>query len=156
MYAGYELYEHIPIAEGKEEYRDSEKYEIKVRDWQGASKKSLTLAPFITKLNEIKNQNIALQRLRNITFHQSDSDQVIAYSKVEGDNLILIVVNLDPSKAIETMVHWNLSALGLEDKSFEVTDLLDQAKYNWSRDTFIRLDPSRPMGRVAHIARVKK
>ena len=156
MYAGYELYEHIPIAEGKEEYRDSEKYEIKVRDWQGASKKSPTLAPFITKLNEIKNQNIALQRLRNITFHQSDSDQVIAYSKIEGDNLILIVVNLDPSKAIETMVHWNLSALGLEDKSFEVTDLLDQAKYNWSRDTFIRLDPSRPMGRVAHIARVKK
>jgi starch synthase (maltosyl-transferring) len=75
---------------------------------------------------------------------------------MEGDNLILVVVNLDPFKAIETMVHWNLSALGLEDKSFEVTDLLDQAKYNWSRDTFIRLDPSRPMGRVAHIARVKK
>ncbi|HAG54252.1 MAG TPA: alpha-1,4-glucan--maltose-1-phosphate maltosyltransferase, partial [Actinobacteria bacterium] len=142
--------------EGKEEYRDSEKYEIKLRDWQAASKKSLTLAPFITKLNEIKNQNIALQRLRNITFHQSDSDQVIAYSKREGDNLILVVVNLDPFKAIETLVHWNLSALGLEDKAFEVTDLLDQEKYSWSRDTFIRLDPSRPMGRVAHIARVKK
>jgi starch synthase (maltosyl-transferring) len=156
MYAGYELYEHIPIGEGKEEYRDSEKYEIKVRDWQAATKKSLTLAPFITKLNEIKNQNIALQRLRNITFHQSDSDQVIAYSKKEGDNLILIVVNLDPFKAIETMVHWNLSALGLSDKGFEVTDLLDQAKYDWSSDTFIRLDPTRPMGRVAHIARVKK
>lgn len=156
MYAGYELYEHIPIGEGKEEYRDSEKYEIKVRDWQAAAKKSLTLAPFITKLNEIKNQNVALQRLRNITFHQSDSDQVIAYSKKEGDNLILVVVNLDPFKAIETMVHWNLSALGLSDKGFEVTDLLDQAKYSWSGDTFIRLDPTRPMGRVAHIARVKK
>ena len=156
MYAGYELYENIPIGEGKEEYRDSEKYEIKVRDWQAASKKSLTLAPFITKLNEIKNQNVALQRLRNITFHQSDSDQVIAYSKKEGDNLILVVVNLDPFKAIETMVHWNLSALGLEDKAFEVTDLLDQAKYSWSSNTFIRLDPTRPMGRVAHIARVKK
>jgi starch synthase (maltosyl-transferring) len=156
MYAGYELYEHIPIAEGKEEYRDSEKYEIKVRDWQAAAKKSLTLAPFITKLNDIKSQNIALQRLRNITFHQSDSDQVIAYSKKEGANLILIVVNLDPFRAIETMVHWNLSALGLSDKGFEVTDLLDQAKYSWSRDTFIRLDPTRPMGRVAHIARVKK
>ena len=87
---------------------------------------------------------------------QSDSDQVIAYSKREGDNLILVVVNLDPFKAIETLVHWNLSALGLEDKAFEVTDLIDQAKYSWGSDTFIRLDPTRPMGRVAHIARVKK
>ena len=155
MYAGYELFEHVPIGEGREEYRDSEKYEIKVRDWQAASKKSLTLTPFITKLNEIKNQNIALQRLRNITFHQSDSEQVIAYSKKEGDNLILVVVNLDPFQAVETMVHWNLSSLGLEDKGFEVTDLLDQARYSWGRDTFIRLDPSRPMGRVAHVTRVR-
>ncbi len=129
MYAGYELFEHIPIGEGKEEYRDSEKYEIKLRDWKAAAKKSLTLAPFITKLNEIKNQNVALQRLRNITFHQSDSDQVIAYSKKEGDNLILVVVNLDPFKAIETMVHWNLSALGLEDKALACFVLAAEQKH---------------------------
>jgi starch synthase (maltosyl-transferring) len=54
------------------------------------------------------------------------------------------------------MIHWNISALGLSGEGFEVTDLLDQAKYSWSRDTFIRLDPTRPVGRVAHIARVKK
>ena len=164
MYAGYELYEHIPIAEGKEEYRDSEKYEIKVRDWDAANKKVLTLAPFITVLNQIRKQNPALQRLRNIQFHPTDSENIIAYSKREGDNLLLMVVNLDGYHAHETTVHWNLWALGLDAsqsssgfdiESFEVVDLLDNNSYQWSKDTFVRLDPARPNGRVAHIALVK-
>jgi starch synthase (maltosyl-transferring) len=155
MYAGYELYEHIPIAEGKEEYRDSEKYEIKVRDWNGAAKKGLTLAPFITQLNKIRRENIALQRLRNIHFHPTDSDQIIAYSKKEGDNLLLIVVNLDGFHAHETTVHWDMWALGFERENFDVTDLIDNSLYNWSPHTFVRLDPARPAGKVAHIARVR-
>ena len=108
MYAGYELYEHIPIAEGKEEYRDSEKYEIKVRDWAGATKKGITLAPFVTQLNKIRRENVALQRLRNLYFHDTDSDQIIAYSKREGDNLILVVVNLDGYHAQETTIRWDM------------------------------------------------
>ncbi|MFM7491545.1 MAG: alpha-1,4-glucan--maltose-1-phosphate maltosyltransferase, partial [Actinomycetota bacterium] len=155
MYAGYELYEHIPIAEGKEEYRDSEKYEIKVRDWNGAAKKGLTLAPFVTQLNKIRRQNIALQRLRNIHFHPTDSDQIIAYSKKEGDNLLLIVVNLDGFHAHETTIHWDMWALGFERENFDVTDLIDNSLYNWSPHTFVRLDPARPAGKVAHIARVR-
>ena len=155
MYAGYELYEHIPIAEGKEEYRDSEKYEIKVRDWNGAAKKGLTLAPFITQLNKIRRDNIALQRLRNIHFHRTDSDQIIAYSKKEGDNLVLVVVNLDGFHAHETTIHWDMWVLGFESDNFQVTDLLDNSLYNWNRDTFVRLDPARPYGKVAHIARVR-
>ncbi|MEN9293155.1 MAG: hypothetical protein RL288_951, partial [Actinomycetota bacterium] len=155
MYAGYELYEHVPIAEGKEEYRDSEKYEIKVRDWDGANKKGLTLAPFITLLNEIRRKNPALQRLRNIHFHNTDSDQILAYSKREGDNLILVVVNLDGVHARETMVHWDLWALGIEQESFSVKDLLDGSEYNWAKDTYVKLDPARPNGKVAHIASVK-
>jgi starch synthase (maltosyl-transferring) len=155
MYAGYELYEHIPIAEGKEEYRDSEKYEIKVRDWNGAAKKGLTLAPFITQLNKIRRENIALQRLRNIQFHPTDSDQIIAYSKKEGDNLLLVVVNLDGFHAHETTVHWDMWALGFERENFDVTDLIDNSLYNWSPHTFVRLDPARPAGKVAHIARVR-
>ncbi len=155
MYAGYELYEHIPIAEGKEEYRDSEKYEIKVRDWSGAAKKGITLAPFVTQLNRIRKENIALQRLRNLCFHETDSDHIIAYSKREGDNLILVVVNLDGFHAQESTIHWDMWALGLEKENFEVTDLLDNSIYNWGKDTFVRLDPSRPYGKVAHIARVR-
>ena len=158
MYAGYELYEHTPLKEGGEEYRDSEKYEIKVRDWAGATKAGLTLAPFIATLNAIRKAHPALQRLRNLEFHPTDSDQIIAYSKREGRDLILVVVNLDPQKAQETTIHWNYFFLGLDENSqssFEVTDLLDGKSYTWGRDTFVRLDPSRPVGRVAHIAHVK-
>ena len=155
MYAGYELYEHLPIAEGKEEYRDSEKYEIKVRDWDGAAKKGVTLAPFVTQLNEIRQRNIALQRLRNLHFHSTDSDQVIAYSKRDGDNLILVVVNLDGFHAQETTIHWDLWALGVSKEAFDVIDLLDNKSYSWSKDTYVKLDPARPVGKVAHICRVK-
>ena len=155
MYAGYELYEHRRFKEGGEEYLDSEKYEIKVRDWDGAEKKKLTLAPFITLLNKIRRENVALQRLRNIRFHQSDNEQIIAYSKREGDNLILVVINLDPNFAQETTVHWDLNLLGITHDNFEVTDLIDSAKYHWSADTYVRLDPTRLSGKVVHIARVK-
>jgi starch synthase (maltosyl-transferring) len=155
MYAGYELFEHLPIAEGKEEYRDSEKYEIKVRDWSGAAKKGATLAPFITQLNEVRRKNLALQRLRNLAFHPTDSDQIIAYSKREGDNLILVVVNLDPLRSQETTVHWDMWALGIESESFEVSDLLDEKRYTWSPHTYVKLDPTKSDRKVAHICRVK-
>ena len=155
MYAGYELYEHLPIAEGKEEYRDSEKYEIRIRDWSGAMKKGMSLAPFVSELNSIRKKNVALQRLRNLVFHETNSDQVIAYSKREKDNLILIVVNLDGFYAREATVNWNLKALGLDVTEFEVQDLLDGKKYRWSSSTYVKLDPARPNGKVAHICRVK-
>ncbi len=155
MYAGYELYEHIPVREGAEEYRDSEKYEIRVRDWEKAKKNGLTLAPFIATLNKIRNENVALQRLRNLEFHPTDSDQLIAYSKREGDNLLLVVVNLDPTRAQESTVHWNLHSLGITNEVFDVEDLLLGEKYSWSTHTFVRLDPTRPVGRVAHICKVK-
>ena len=155
MYAGYELYEHLPIAEGKEEYRDSEKYEIRIRDWSGAIKKGMSLAPFVSELNSIRKKNVALQRLRNLVFHDTNSDQVIAYSKREKDNLILIVVNLDGFYAREATVNWNLKALGLDVTEFEVQDLLDGKKYRWSSSTYVKLDPARPNGKVAHICRVK-
>ena len=155
MYAGFELYEHRRFKEGGEEYIDSEKYEIKVRDWEGATKKKLTLAPFITQLNAIRKKNVALQRLRNLRFHGTDNDAIIAYSKRDGDNLILVVINLDPTFAQETTVHWNMSDLGLQKDNFAVTDLIDGASYNWSPHTYVRLDPTRLSGKVVHIAQVK-
>ena len=155
MYAGYELYEHRKFKEGGEEYLDSEKYEIKVRDWEGATTKQLTLAPFITVLNKIRRENVALQRLRNLRFHHCDNDQILAYSKREGNNLILVVVNLDPNFAQETTINWDMNALGISSDNFEVTDLIDSAKYQWSPHTYVRLDPTRLSGKVVHIAKVK-
>ena len=154
MYAGYELYEHIPFKDGGEEYRDSEKYEIKVRDWQGARKAGLSLEPFVAQLNSIRKGHIALQRLRNLEFHPTDNENIIAYSKREGSDLILVVVNLDPAKPQETMVHWDMWFLGFEADTFEVTDLLDGKRHTWHPHTFVRLNPGRPEGKVAHIAQV--
>jgi starch synthase (maltosyl-transferring) len=155
MYAGYELYESKPLADGKEEYWESEKYQIKIRDWDGAAAKGLTLAPFITQLNKIRRENVALHRLRNLYFHHTDSAAILAYSKREGDNLILVVVNLDPNDTQETTVHWNMDLLGFNAETFKVTDLIDNKEYEWSPHTFVRLQPSRPVGKVAHIMKVK-
>jgi len=155
MYAGYELYEHRAFKEGGEEYLDSEKYEIKIRDWDGAAKKGITLAPFIAQLNAIRKSHPALQRLRNLQFHTTDSDAIIAYSKREANDLILVVVNLDPSFAQGTTVHWNMDALGIPAQDFEVKDLLDGASMTWNPHTFVSLNPTRPVGKVAHIVQVK-
>jgi len=155
MYAGYELYEHLPLKADGEEYLDSEKYQIKIRDWDGAAKKGLTLAPYIKQLNGIRANNPALLKLRNLVFHQTESEAIIAYSKRDGDNLILVVVNLDPNYAQGTIVHWDTKALGIDGTSFTVKDLLDGSTFNWSPDTYVSLDPTRPVGKVAHICQVK-
>ena len=154
MYAGYELFEHLPLREGAEEYMDSEKYQIKIRDWDAAAKSGHTLAPFVTKLNHIRRDHPALQRLRNLVFHNTGSDAIIAYSKREGSDLVLVVVNLDPTYAQETTVHWDINALGLVSDRFVAHDLLDNSIFNWQQDTFVRLDPAGPTGKVAHIAYV--
>ena len=113
------------------------------------------MAPFVTQLNAIRKKNVALQRLRNLRFHTTDNDAILAYSKREGANLILVVINLDPTFAQETVVHWNMAELGLQIDNFAVTDLIDGAKYDWSAHTYVRLDPTRLSGKVVHIAQVK-
>jgi starch synthase (maltosyl-transferring) len=149
MYAGYELYEHIPIREGAEEYLDSEKYEIKIRDW-----KKPTLAPFISLLNSIRRENPALQRLRNLRFHPTDSEKILAYSKRDGDNLILVLVNLDPIHAQETIVHWNFFDLGFSERSFNVKDLMTDHSFEYTPHSWVRIDPAAPGTPVGHILRV--
>jgi len=64
------------------------------------------------------------------------------------------VVNLDPTFAKETVVHWDFGALGISGETMSVIDLLDNKKFTWSANSFVRLDPARPVGKVAHIVRV--
>ena len=151
MYAGYELLEHLAQREGSEEYLDSEKYQIRIRDWARAEKDGGTLIPFITNLNQIRRDHPALQRLRNLIFHNTDSDAIIAYSKREGADLILIVVNLDPAFPQETVVHWDMNALGLDSESFAVKDLLDNTQFNWNPNTFVRFEPTKKVAHIAHV-----
>ena len=81
VYAGYELFEHVAVKPGSEEYLDSEKYQIRIRDWDAADREGRTLAPYLTRLNEIRRQHPALQLLRNVAIHSSDDENVLVFSK---------------------------------------------------------------------------
>ncbi len=147
VYAGYELFEHVAVYPGSEEYLDSEKYQLRPRDWASAEASGASLAPYLTRLNEIRRTHPALHRLRNLRFHHSDSDQVLCFSKSDGgtgptQDTVIVVVNLDPHGTRETTVHLDLPALGMGwQDSFEVADLLSGATYRWAEHNYVRLDP---------------
>ncbi len=151
VYSGYELYEHEAVAPGSEEYLDSEKYQLRPRDFQGAVNAGNSLEPYLGLLNTIRRENPALQQLRNLTFHDVDNEKIIAYSKVDpaSGNSVLIVVNLDPRNAQEATVHVNMQAIGLKPGDvFGVQDSITGAAYTWSDHNFVRLEPMRD---VAHV-----
>ncbi|RSS34834.1 alpha-1,4-glucan--maltose-1-phosphate maltosyltransferase [Streptomyces sp. WAC08241] len=142
MYAGYELCENTPLREGGEEYLDSEKYELRPRDWESAERAGRTITPLITNLNRIRRRHPALRRLRNLTFHEADNPQVIAYSKRSGSNTVLVVVNLDPHHTQEATVSLNMPELGLDwHETAPVRDELTGDTYHWGRSNYVRLEP---------------
>ncbi|MDX6200797.1 MAG: hypothetical protein QOJ83_297, partial [Frankiales bacterium] len=100
VYAGYELYENEALKAGGEEYLNSEKFQLRPRDWAAAEREGRSLAPHLTRLNEIRKAHPALHYLRNLVFHHADSAEIIAYSKrLPGDgadDTVIVVVNLDP------------------------------------------------------------
>jgi starch synthase (maltosyl-transferring) len=148
VYSGYELCENQPASDTNEEYLSSEKYEIKVRDWQ----RSDSLAPFLTQLNEIRRAHPALQRLRGLQFHSSSNDQVLAYSRTsaDGDDVVLFVVNLDPEHAHEDTLWLDLGALGLP-PTIEAHDELSGATFSWDQTPYVRLDPAEAPAHVLHL-----
>ncbi|WP_380168779.1 maltotransferase domain-containing protein [Jannaschia sp. R86511] len=149
IYAAYELGEHV-ARPGAEEYIDNEKFEYRPRDWAAAEAEGRSLAPLLTRLNEIRRSHPSLQRLRGITFHRTDDDAVIAYSRhVPAEHsptgradTVLVVVNLDPHSTHETMVHVDSRDLGLPaDAGYSVHDLLSGQTYAWAGYNYVRLDP---------------
>ncbi|MEO9329940.1 maltotransferase domain-containing protein [Gordonia aurantiaca] len=151
VYSGYELYEHVAVAEGTEEYLNSEKYELRPRDYKAAAGRGESLEPWITSLNEIRRRHPALQQLRCIHFHHVDNDSLICYSKIDpvsGDR-VMVVVNLNPFGAEDSTVWLDLPRLGFEwyDR-FPVRDEVSGEEYWWGQDNYVRLEPWRA---VAHI-----
>jgi starch synthase (maltosyl-transferring) len=143
VYAGYELFEHVAVKPGSEEYLDSEKYQIRIRDWDAAAADGRTLAPYLTRLNETRRAHPALQLLRNVTIHSSDDENVLVFSKTYGGDTVIVVVNVDPHATRETMVHLDLPALGLEwGDSFAVHDEITGEEWGWSQHNYVRLDPA--------------
>jgi starch synthase (maltosyl-transferring) len=160
VYSGYELFEHVAVRPGSEEYLDSEKYQVRIRDWEAAEAEGRSLAPYLTKLNELRNTHPALQLLRNLVVHRTDDDGIICFSKVsrnpttgQVEDRVIVVINLDPHAARDTMVHLDLAALGLEPgTTFPVRDELTGDEWHWGADNYVRLDPHQE---PAHVLTVR-
>ncbi|CAM5461171.1 Alpha-1,4-glucan:maltose-1-phosphate maltosyltransferase 1 [Streptomyces afghaniensis] len=149
IYSGYELCENTPLREGSEEYLDSEKYQLRHRDWETAEREGRTITPLLTRLNTIRRENPALQQLRDLHFHHADQEAVIAYSKRKGSNTVLVVANLDPHHTQEATVSLDMPQLGLDwHESVPVRDELTGETYHWGRANYVRLEPGH---RPAHV-----
>jgi starch synthase (maltosyl-transferring) len=151
IYSGYELCENEPMSDDNEEYHASEKYEIKHRDWD----RSDSLAPFVTRVNDIRRRHPALQRLRNIHFHDGDNPKVIVYSKHTDDrsDVVLTIVSLDAHEAQEATLSLDLALLGAPSgHPFEVLDELSEETFTWEgAHPYVRLEPDQ----AAHILHLR-
>ncbi len=141
VYSGFELLESEPLP-GKEEYKDSEKYEIKVRDWNAPG----NIVPDITRLNRIRKANPALHTHTNVRFYNAFNDSILYYGKPsrEGDEMILVAVNLNPYAAEEADIEIPLWEFGLpDDGAFDVDDLIHDRAFVWyGKGQRVRLDPA--------------
>jgi starch synthase (maltosyl-transferring) len=149
IYSGFELCENVPVRAGSEEYLDSEKYEIRVRDWNAAG----NLASDIRMMNGLRREHPALQRLDNLRIVPTANEHVFCYRKSAPGDELLVVVNLDPRAVQWTTVSVPIDDLGLvPGEAYEVEDLLTGERYRWrGRDNYVRLDPAE---RVAHLLRL--
>ena len=140
IYSGYELCENEPLP-GREEYLDSEKYQFKERDWNAPG----NIKDWISRLNKIRKENRALQFYTNLRFHDADNDAILFYSKMTAarDNIILVVVNLDPHRKQNSFVYVPIESFGqMESDVYQVEDLLSGATYTWrGRRNYVELDP---------------
>jgi starch synthase (maltosyl-transferring) len=152
IYSGDALCENTPLREGSEEYLDSEKYQLKPRDWEAAEHQGHTLTPLITALNDIRRRHPALHHLRNLHFHPTDNDAVLAYSKTTGPDTVVVVANLDAHHTQEATVSLDMPQLGLDwNRSTPVRDELTGETYHWGRVNYVRLEPGHRPAHVLHV-----
>jgi starch synthase (maltosyl-transferring) len=133
VYSGYELCEREAVP-GTEEYLDSEKYEIRVRDWRSEG----NLAPYLGRLNRIRREHPAFADPRALRFHRAEGDHVLFYARRsrDGTDTVWVAVNLDPFEARETVLHLPLPDLGLPaDGRVQVRDLLTGRRQLWRGPT---------------------
>jgi starch synthase (maltosyl-transferring) len=140
IYSGYELCENEALP-GREEYLDSEKYQYKERDWNAPG----NIKEWIARLNKIRRENRALQLYTNLRFHDAENDAILFYSKMTAarDNIILVVVNLDPHRKQNSFVYVPIENFGqMESDVYQVQDLLSSTTYTWrGRRNYVELDP---------------
>ncbi len=151
IYSGFELCEAL-AKPNTEEYANSEKYQIKLRDWDQPG----NIKDFIAKINGIRRENPALQEYKNLEFYETFNEPMLCYGKRTADNanMIVIVVNLDPFATHEDTIRLPLSKFGIQEgQSYQMHDLLTGAVYVWKGPSnYVRLDPQ---VNPAHIFLVK-
>jgi starch synthase (maltosyl-transferring) len=154
VYSGYELYENTPVRPGSEEYLDSEKYQLRPRDFHTAIANGDSLAPLLTRLNEIRRAHSSLQQLRTLRIHGSDNASILVFSKTDkstGD-VTVTVCSTDPHNVQEGWIHLQLPELGHDWlDTVTVTDLLSNTTFQWGEHNWVRLTPDKP----AHIVVVR-
>jgi starch synthase (maltosyl-transferring) len=152
IYSGFELCENAALP-GREEYLDSEKYQWKERDWDAPG----NIKDWITRLNRIRKENRALHLYDNLRFYRTENDAILCYGKMTParDNIILVVVNLDPRRSQNSYVHVPLEDLGAMDAdAYQVHDLLSDARYIWRGGAnYVELNPE---VQPAHVFRVRR
>jgi len=143
IYSGYDLGENVPYAEGSEEYLNSEKYELKARDWDSPG----NLAPLLITINRLRREHPALQRYTNLRFYPADDPHVLFYGKMTPDrrDAVFVAVNLDPFATHSATVELPLEAMGLgPDQPFRLHECLTDAWQEWrGRHGRVTLDPQR-------------
>ena len=146
IYSGFELCERVPVRPGSEEYLNSEKYEIKPRDWQQAG----NLNELIARVNEIRRSHAALQQNDTLAFHETENPAFLWFSKTAGNDRVFVVANTDPHWMQHGRVQMPIRELGIgPHQSYIVEDLLDDSRYVWQGDwNYVKLDPAE---RMAHI-----
>ncbi|MFP5304597.1 MAG: alpha-1,4-glucan--maltose-1-phosphate maltosyltransferase [Gammaproteobacteria bacterium] len=140
----FELMEAEPREPGSEEYRNSEKYEI--RRWNVQRPDSLR--DFITRVNRIRREHPALHSNASLQFHPIDNEQLICFSKAtdDGANIVLVIVNLDPHHRQSGWLELPLERFRIESgRPYQMHDLLGGARYLWhGARNYVELDPQAP------------
>ena len=179
IYSGFELGENVPVREGSEEYLDSEKYQLRPRDYEAHDNINADIA----QINGIRRWHRAFQRSANLSFHTSENPTILFYRKAraepvvqwtssaplhvpaaiakslgfadDGSDDFLIAVNTDPHHVQETMVHVPIHEMGIDDdRPYVVRDLLSGARYTWRGvRNYVRLDPNETPGHVLLVER---
>jgi starch synthase (maltosyl-transferring) len=146
IYSGFELSENRAVKPGSEEYLDSEKYQYRQWNWDDPE----SLAGLITTLNDARHRLPALQGDWSLRFHDTDNDQVIAYSKRDGRTAVLTIVNLDYANMQEGWVRLPLADWGVAPGTpLAMADIVTGETYTWTSEwNYVRLEPDT---RPAHV-----
>jgi starch synthase (maltosyl-transferring) len=153
IYSGYELCENVPVRPGSEEYLDSEKYQIRVRDYAQPG----NLDADVRRLNAIRRREPALQRQDNVTFHPISDERMLFFRRAGRPGLeadLLVAVNLDPHTPRWAWVDAPIAAMNIApEEAYEVEDLLTGARYTWrGARNYVRLDPRQEPAHVLRVA----